>query len=184
MVKQLIYSRESEIPPIYHKQIIEFLRTTWPDGFQGDNQKRNWIGHPEEHAKTFILVDDDVLISHVSVVWKNIIHKGVTYKMYALSGMFTYPQFRKRNYGSRILHAAMDYVLLSDADVVFIHSKLEGFYEKAGLMPNKKVRTLVGKKTDPVDSNEPVLTIFLSEKGKKGQRDFESQPFYFGEDLW
>lgn len=184
MIQQCIYNSELEIPLVIHKQIIDFLRIEWPDGFEGGNSTRDWVSKVEYHPVTFTLMDGETLVSHVLAVWKPILHKGVSYKLYALSGMFTYPQFRGKQYGLQVLKAAVDYILHSDADLFFVHSKLKGFYEKVGLQLNPKVRTLIGAKDKPVDSKEPVFTMFLSEKGKKGQQNFESEPFYFGEDLW
>lgn len=104
--------------------------------------------------------------------------------MYALSGMFTYPQFRKKGYGMQILMAAKQYILQQDGDMIMIHSCLNGFYEKAGFEQMPKVITLVGSPKNPKKSNQSVFVLFLTEKGKKGRKDFESEPFYFGEDLW
>jgi predicted acetyltransferase len=156
----------------------------WPDGFQGDNKLRNWAHNPKNNPVCFVLVERDILISHVAVVWKYITHKNVRYKMYALSGMLTYPQFRKQGYGLKILKKATEYMLKQDGDFIMIHSKLKDFYEKAGFEPLPKVVTLVGNPHKPKNSGEKAFAIFITGKGKQGRKDFESEPFYFGESLW
>lgn len=179
-----IFKDNSKIPPLINQQIVDFLRMEWPDGFQGKNRLRNWAVNPKYNPIVFTLIEQDILISHVAVVWKHIEHAGETYKVYALSGMFTYPQFRNQKYGMKLLQAAKEYMLSQDGDLIMIHSKLQGFYEKAGFEPLPYVVTLVGDPNNPTKSDEKVFMLCITEKGKKGKVSFESTPFYFGEDLW
>lgn len=184
MADLIVYKDQYEVPGLIHQQIVDFLRMEWPDGFQGKNRFRNWAHNPKNNPVYFVLVEKDILVSHVAVVWKNIIHKNVKYKMYSLSGMMTYPQFRKQGYGLQILKKAKEYIFKQDGDFVMIHSRLKGFYEKVGFETLPKVITLVGDPKNPKDSGEKAFGIFLTEKGKRGRTDFETEPFYFGESLW
>lgn len=180
----IIYKNRSEIPSFINQQIIDFLRIVWPDGFQRENRLRNWASNKKYHPVIFCLVEENILISHVAVVWKNIDHNNITYKVYSLSGLFTYPQFRKQGYGRQILKAAKKYILNQDGDMIMIHSCLSGFYEKEGFEPMPKVVTLIGKPKSPEKYKETAFMIFLSQRGKAGRKDFESTPFYFGESMW
>jgi len=179
-----IFYNISDIPPLIKQQIIDFLRMEWPDGFQGENRLRNWSSKEKDHPVLFTLVEENTLISHVAVVWKHIKHLDETYKVYALSGMFTYPQFRKQGYGERILNAAKKYMLAQDGDMIIVHSTLQGFYEKAGFESMPHIVTLVGDPSNPTKSDEKVFMLCITEKGKNGKASFESAPFYFGEDMW
>ena len=184
MVKLEVYKNNSEIPTHINWQIVDFLRIVWPDGFQGENRLRNWASNEKYHPVIFSLVEKDVLVSHVAVVWKNITHNNIAYKVYSLSGLFTYPQFRKRGFGRQILKAAKKYMLEQDGDIIMIHSRLSGFYEKEGFEPMSEVVTLIGNPESPEKYKETAFIIFLSEKGKSGRKDFESTPFYFGKSMW
>lgn len=179
-----IFRNNSEIPEHIRQQIVDFLRVQWPEGFQGKNRLRNWTVNPKHNPIIFTLIEQDILISHVSVVWKHIEHEGETYKIYALSGMLTYPQFRKQGYAMKILNAAKEYMLSQDGDIIMIHSQLQGFYEKAGFEPMPHIVTLVGDPNNPTKSDEKVFMLCITQKGKKGKASFESTPFYFGEDMW
>lgn len=179
-----IFHNLSDVPALINQQIVDFLRMQWPDGFQGENRLRNWASKKSHNPVVFALTEENVLISHVAVVWKNIEHDGETYKVYALSGMFTYPQFRKQQYGMTLLQAAKDYMLSQDGDIIMIHSTLEGYYEKAGFESMPHIVTLVGDPNNPTKSDEKVFMLCITEKGKKGKASFESKPFYFGEDMW
>ena len=179
MVQQVIYTQISAIPSGLHQQIVDFLRMEWSDGFIGKNRLRNWAHKEKHHPVIFVLVEQDILISHVAVVWRYITHKDITYKVYALSGMLTYPQFRKQGYGRKLVQAAKEYMLKIDADIIMVHTHLKGFYEKAGFEPLPKVITLFGDPQKPKQSEDSAFGLFLSDKGKQGRKDFESEPFYF-----
>ncbi len=184
MIQLKIYKSESDVPPLIHQQILDFSRMTWSDGFQGKNRLRIWVQNPNNHPLFFLLQEEEVLIANVAVVWKFIVHKGIKYKMYALSGMMTYPSFRKQGYGLKIVNVVKEYMLKQDGDFIMIHSKLKGFYEKAGFESMTKIRTLFGNPKKPKLSDQSVFALFLTEKGKRGRKDFESEPFYFGKELW
>jgi GNAT superfamily N-acetyltransferase len=184
MEQLFIYHHPNEIPPLIHQQIVDFLRMEWPEGFMGPNRLRAWISHVEEHPVNFLLAEDGVLISHLEVVWKYLEHAGVTYKTYGLTGVFTYPQFRKQGYGLRLLKEAYSHIIKQDGDIVMFNSQTIGFYEKGGFEGMDKVVTLEGGESNPTISEGKAFMLFLSDKGKQGRKSFETQPVYFGENTW
>jgi hypothetical protein len=44
--------------------------------------------------------------------------------------------------------------------------------------------TLVGNKDNPKISDELMMMLFLSDRGRQGRAAFEREPVYFGEDTW
>ncbi|HEV2128559.1 MAG TPA: hypothetical protein VGR22_08075 [Thermomicrobiales bacterium] len=60
--------------------MLSFLRIEWPDGFITENQLRDWIHHPWHHSTHFVLVEGEMLVSHVSVLWKDLEHVGTVYR--------------------------------------------------------------------------------------------------------
>ncbi|HKV57574.1 MAG TPA: GNAT family N-acetyltransferase, partial [Ktedonobacteraceae bacterium] len=94
---------------------------------------RDWTSRPELHPVTFLIEEQGVLISRLEVVWDVLHHAGEAYKTYGLSGVLTYPAFRKQGYGLQLVQSARGYIeQRGDADIVLLHSILKGFYEKAG----------------------------------------------------
>lgn len=185
MIQQLFYPA-AELPPDLKCQILSFLRITWPEGFVGENRLRDWISREDDHPCNIMLVENGILISHAEVVWKHLEHAGEMYKVYGLSGVFTYPAFRGQGYGRRIVDAGTEYIKASNADIGMFHCdpSLKEFYAKSGWIPMEGSMTWIGKKSDPVISSELMMMLFLSEKGKKRRSAFESEPVYFGEDTW
>ncbi len=181
MVKLKFYE-EKNLPESLRWQILSFIRVQWSEGFTGQNQFRDWISR-DLHPVYFIFEHQGLLISCVSVVWKYLEHNGQKFKTYGLSGVFTYPSFRKQGYGSKLVNKAKEYIEKQDGDIVLFTSMQMGFYEKAGFIPIKN-RLLVGNPKSPRKSPENVYMIFLSKKGKTAQKDFEEIPIYFGEDSW
>jgi len=184
MEELVIYHHQKDIPPLIYQQILDFLRIVWTDGFQEKNRLRDWVTNEKIHPVTFLLVEKGLLISCVQVVWKYLEHAGNTYKTYGLTGVFTYPQFRKQGYGIKLLNATREYIEKQDADIVMFNSDKTGFYEKAGYERMDKVVTLKGNPDKPETDDGYAFMIFLSEKGRKGRIDFETKQVYFGEDTW
>ncbi len=137
------------------------------------------------HPVSLFLEEEGVLISNLEVVWKLLHQAGETYKAYGLTGVFTYPAFRKQGYGLELVHSARSYIeQRGDADIVIFHSTVKGFYEKAGFERMDSLVTLVGDPKNPESSNETAFMLFVSEKGKRGRTSFEKGPLYFGEQTW
>jgi predicted acetyltransferase len=146
---------------------------------------RDWTSEQAIHPVTFLLEEEGVLISHLEVVWKTLQHAGEVYKAYGITGVFTYPAFRKQGYGLQLIQAAKNYIeQKGDADIVIFHSTVKGFYEKVGFERMDSMITLVGDPQNPERSDETGFMLFLSEKGKRARQSFEQGHLYFGEKTW
>ena len=184
MIKQHLYESQ-DVPERFKCQILSFVRIEWDELFSGDLRLRDWTSKPEMHPITFLLEEEGVLISRLEVVWNTLQHTGEAYKTYALSGVFTYPAFRKQGYGLQLVQSAKDYIeQQADADIVLFHSTLKGFYEQAGFERMDQLVTLVGDPHHPERSDEVGFMLFLSEKGKQARNSFEKGPVYVGETIW
>ena len=183
---QLLRFASQDLPPDIKCQILSFLRIQWPEGFMGENLYRDWISRPEYQPVHFILVEQGILIAHTEVLRKDLPHAGETYRVIGLSGVFTYPAFRRQGYGRHIAEAGTQYIDASDADAGIFHcdSYLVGFYSACGWTPLLNARTYVTTKDGYVLSDEVMIMRFLSEKGKRGRAAFETEPVYFGESTW
>jgi GNAT superfamily N-acetyltransferase len=185
MIEELVYP-SNEMPPHLKCQVLSFLRIMWPDGFMDENRLRDWISHEEDHSISMMLVEKGVLISHTEVVWKYLDHAGESYKAYGLSGVFTYPAFRGKGHGKRIVDKGTSYIEASDADIGIFHCdmSLKQFYASRGWIPIETAVTLEGPKDNPVIDDEMMMMRFFTEHGKNGRPAFENIPLYFGEYTW
>jgi len=187
MPRLLTYSSQ-ELPPELKCQILSFLRITWPEGFRGENQLRDWISPAEEHPVHCVLVEQGILISHTEVKWIYLDHAGETYKAYGLSGVFTYPAFRGQGYGAQIVQAGTDLIRQSDADVgvFWCDPRLDGFYARNGWLPMRTAVTLILHEDGSwlPATEELLMMLFVSRKGERGRGAFERKPVHWRGDTW
>ncbi len=176
----------NELPADLKCQILCAHRIEWPGGYVGENRLRDWLQRPRCHPRHVLLVEQGLLISYVGVVWKWLEHAGETYKTYGLSGVYTYPAFRREGHGRRLVDAAMAAIRGSDADVglFMCEPRNVGFYAAAGWIPMPRSELFGGPRAAPYPSGEVTLMGFFSEKGKRGRASFASGPIFFDDDLW
>ena len=76
--------RRHEVPRDLAWQVRSFTRVQWP---QLESAKRPWWDFtPREHNSLhFVLTEGDLLVSHASVNWRDVEHKGQTYNVFGLS---------------------------------------------------------------------------------------------------
>jgi len=181
---ELLTCDQAELPEKYHWQILTFLRAQWPEGFMGENRSRSWITRPAFHPRSFLLVEDGLLVSHAQVVWKYLEHARQVYKTYGITGVFTFPALRGQGYASQVVHAATEYILRSDADIAMFHCDpgLAGFYSLCGWLPIYGAVTWIGARDNIVASDELLMMQFLSPKGECGRESFYRESIFFDED--
>jgi GNAT superfamily N-acetyltransferase len=184
MIQQHIFASQ-DVPERFKCQILSFVRIQWPELFSGKHRLRDWTSKPDLHPVTFLLEEEGVLISRLEVVWDVLAQAGETYLTYGLSGVFTYPAFRKQGNGLRLVQSAVAWIeQQAEADLVLVHSTLTGFYEQAGFERMDSLITLVGDPNLPERSPETAFLRFLSEKGKRGRSRSENASVYGGESIW
>ena len=183
MITYKIHS--GSIPQDIKLQILSLLKAQWPEGFSGKNIERDWISREEFHPTYIVLLDDEkTVVSFVAVVYKDVEHERMSYKTYGLSGMVTHPLYRKQGYGLKLIKKAKEYIEDQDGDIVLFKTILHGFYEKAGFEKGEDIKITIGNPSNPQIDTEQVYMQFLSEKGKKGQKKFQSSPIHFGPTMW
>ena len=181
---RLLTFASAELPADLRCQILSFMRVAWWEGFTGALRRRDWIITEEDHPVHLVLVEGTILVAHLGVVWKNLDHAGTTYRTYGLTGVFTYPTFRREGHGARLVAAGTDYIRRSDADVGMFHCApaLRDFYARAGWIPIDGATTLIGRRDAPDVVDEVMMMQFLSERGRAGRADFARVPVFFGGD--
>ena len=174
-----------DFPAALKCQTLAFLRIQWPGGFMGENRLRDWVTKESDHPIHFVLVEAGILISHTNVVWKYLEHDGISYKAYGLTGVFTYPAFRREGYGSQVIEAGTNYIRQSDADIAMLYcdDSLHNFYAQHGWILMDDSISYIDSEEGPVLVEDEILMMqFISPKGQQNRISFEHQPIYFGSD--
>jgi hypothetical protein len=181
MPRLTIYQK-TDFPAIYKWQAIAFMRCEWSSIFQGANLYMSEIYPPEFQPIHFVLAEGDTLLSYGTLLNLDMAHADKNYVVYGFGNMLTFPPFRRHGYGGQILQAATEFIQTSDADVaiLFCDPSLESFYSAKGWSATRSP-TRLGR-PDQYEEYSPLrMMLFVSEKGRQNQADFETQPLYVDE---
>jgi predicted acetyltransferase len=174
------------VPREIATQIRSFLRMQWP--FLNGQGNRIWDFAPRPgEPTTFALVDDEILVSHTEVNYRDVAFEGQVLKVGGLSAVFTYPAFRGTGCADRIVGAATDAIRASDSDLamLFCGAPLENFYTSCGWSPMKTARVMYGERENPkLKDDNVVMMLFVSERGKKLRQTLEREQIYVGVSTW
>lgn len=173
---------QRDCPPLFKKQILELMKQEWPHAFTNEEDLA-WPENEELHPTSLILIDDEIMVSHVGIVWTYLEHEGVIYKAFGLSEVMTYPAYRKKGFGLRLIREAVKWIKKNDADIgIFTcDDQLVHFYESGG-WEHIKHTCLVGgtvKKPFRSDQLEKVTLIrFFSENAQINRHQFEGKDIH------
>src|SRR2546429_1966944 len=174
------------VPREVAAQIRSFIRIQWP--FLNGQGNRIWDYAPRaDEPTTFALVDDEILVSHTEVNFRDIEFEGQTLKVGGLSAVFTYPAFRGTGCAARIVAAATDAIRASDADLamLFCGAPLADFYTSCGWIPMKTARVMYGERDHPkLKDDNVVMMLFVSERGRQLQEMLSRDQIYVGANTW
>lgn len=68
--------------------------------------------------------------------------------------------------------------------MLYCEPSLEHFYAQAGWTPMTSATTLIETGSKHFATDERLLMLFMSNKGKRSRVTFESEPIYFGDTTW
>jgi len=185
MIELRTYPKHA-VPREIAAQIRSFIRMQWP--FLNGQQNRIWDFAPANgEPTTFVLVDDEILVSHTEVNYRPVEFAGQTLKVGGLSAVFTYPAFRGGGHARRIVSAATESILNSDADlaILFCGGALENFYSACGWTAMKNARVLYGARESPqLKDDNLVMMVFVSARGKALRDTLDREQIYVGAKTW
>ncbi|HLA42527.1 MAG TPA: GNAT family N-acetyltransferase [Aggregatilineales bacterium] len=173
-----------DLPEHFKWQILDFVRIHWFDIFQYELYPH---AMPDDWKPIyFIVAEEQALFSHAGVVTRTVECNGETYSCTGLSGVLTYPAFRKRGYASQVLDAANEYITNSDFDMALLWTgdDMEGFYARWGWEHIPGLKTYYRDRNNP-ELHDPFTMIrILSDRAKANRADFAQYPVYIGEYAW
>ena len=180
-----VFPTNADLPDHLRWQIISIIRMQWY-ATAGD-----YIGPsalPDEwHPCHVIGAEGDALVSYAGVVWRDIAHAGLAFRIYGLSSVFTFPALRRRGYGTEVVRRATSRIRQAgDADlaVLFTTPGTVPFYERNGWQAMPSTEFLIGSRAAPTLHRDLPMMLFVSAKGQHHRSDFEHASVYFGEDVW
>lgn len=175
-----------EMPRDLATQIRSYVRMQWP--FLNSNDKAIWNFAPQPNPSLhFVLIDNELLLSHAVVNQRDLTHRGKSWRVYGLSTVFTYPDRRGQGLASQVVAAGTEFILKSDADlaILFCGERLENFYARHGWHAAPKARILFGDPGSPQHKTDNLIMMLLvSPTAKQSRAQFEAEDFYVGASTW
>jgi GNAT superfamily N-acetyltransferase len=175
-----------DLPADLKCQLLSFVRMEWSWIYTPENRLWDYTDKPT-HPRNFVISEQGVLISHAETNWRMLDHGGEAYKVYGVSGVFTYPAFRKEGFGAQLVEAASRHIDASDADfaLLFCLPELEAFYAKQGWEAMRGTRIAYGKADAPeIDEHAFTMVRFASAKGQQARASLAGSTFYIGPYMW
>jgi GNAT superfamily N-acetyltransferase len=185
-VIQLKHYLHSEVPPLLAAQITSFQRIQWPSIHERGNQLWS-VNDGNREFVHFVLSDDDMLISHASVNWRDVKFKEQTWSIWGVSSVYTYPAFRKGGFASRTVDAASDFIRAGTGDLamLFCGHPLIKFYTDRGWTHTPDAKIFYGDPANPTaKTDNAIMMLFMSEKGRAAREAFSHQEIFVGPITW
>lgn len=177
------YAVGTPLPPHFYYQMEAFSRIVWGENPEDGHDLDTDLNISSHH---FVIAQGKRLIAYASVSYVELELQGIRYLCGGLGGVMTFPAFRKRGYGGRVVQAATMAVQqnpAADIGLLWTASQNEAFYNRYGWQSLPGLVTLIGQPPVPYDA-ELRMMIFTSEKGKKARSVFEHGQIYVGLDHW
>ena len=90
------------------------MRVQWPAIFTGERQFVTDTVPPALDPVHFVAAEGELLISYASIFRMALEHASKTYQIYGFGNMLTFPSFREKGFGGRVLNLATDYIKQGD----------------------------------------------------------------------
>lgn len=166
-----------DFPPELHWQAVSFMRVEWPAIGGGLLTETYPASLSPVH---FALAEGPVLISYAATIRLEVRHLGASYRAGGLGNVLTYPGFRRRGYGERVVRAATRHLDGEEVDVaaLFCSPALVPFYARCGWEPIVGAGTTTGANHLPLPADEVRKMRFISDHGRAGRQGFATQPLH------
>ncbi len=183
MIEQRVY-RVADLPPLLECQVRDFVRIVWPHSNVDDPAVP--LGPRDYDPVHLVIVDGDMLISHVQILTLTIEHAGITYRVNGVSGVLTYPNFRKEGFGRKVVAGTTEYIAANAVDfgMLFTSPDLEKFYNRNNWIAIPNLTILAGDKNNPQPREEFTMLYPVTPRGHEAVSRFENASVYVGPRLW
>ena len=154
---------KQDVPRDIATQIRCGIRFVWPQLNAG--WTKIWTAPPGSpmDRRTFVLMDDELLVSHVEANIRKLEHIGETWTVGGLSAVFTYPTHRGGGHGERV----------------------SSLYLRTGWEFWKQPPILFGDRNSPkVFDAYLVMGMMVSQRARDARAAIEGQPLYVGQNTW
>jgi predicted N-acetyltransferase YhbS len=176
--------RKVDVPRDIAVQIVSGVRFVWPQFFGKTPPLWETTPYPAD-GMHFVMVDGDLLISHVLVTSRTLAHGGESFNVYGLSSVFTFPTHRGTGLGEKTVAAATQYIRQQgDADfaLLFCGERVKSLYLRHGWETVAGLKVIFGPDNQSY-ADGYCLTLYVSDRAR-AHRFTESEPLHVGKNTW
>ena len=166
---ELRWYLKPDVPGDIACQIRSYIRMQWPQLNAGVTQIWPSRSGLALDRVVFVLVEDELLISHAETSIREIDHSGQRYKVGGLSAVFAYPAHR----GSG-----------ADLSLLFCGERVKSLYLRLGWEVMESQQIMHGDPAAPVKAEYIVMANVATPRGKAARDLWNQQPVYVGPTLW
>lgn len=178
--------RRHEVPPLFAAQIASYQRIQWPQIRDRNNRVWEWDDVNRDYMH-FVLIDNEIVISHASVNWRDVSLGGERFSVWGMSSVFTYPAFRKGGFATKTVSTATDFMREGSGDLamLFTGQPLVKFYTAIGWEHVPTARIFYGDPNAPVQKTDnAIMMLFISDRGRKARERFATEDVFVGPMTW
>lgn len=165
-MRRLSRTSAGEQTRIGRVEIVSFPETATPSGLRAQVltlQRQAWPGAAPGHDPalrplSMLLVDDGVVLAALDILFKQIAHAERRWSAGGLSTVVTGREVRGRGYGTGLVTAARDWMMLTpglDLGMFTCDRPLQAFYESAGWQLLTGTVLVGGTPDAPFPSDQP-----------------------------
>ncbi len=183
MPELLTYPKHA-VPREIAAQIRSYVRIQWPH--LNDRYGKLWNIAPGD-ATTFVIVEDEVVVSHAEAKRKDFPFDGRQLTILGLSAVFTYPAWRNAGYAKQVVGAATMYMLNdphADAGILFCAVEKVPFYQSLGWLDIPTTTTLEGDPANPRIHECRMMFLPINDAGRALHARFHNTTVYVGATTW
>jgi GNAT superfamily N-acetyltransferase len=178
--------RRHEIPPLFAAQIASYQRIQWPSIRAKSNRLWDFDDANRDFVH-FVLVDEEIVISHASVNWRDVTLDAERFSVWGMSSVFTYPAFRKGGFATKTVAAATDCMRSGTGDLamLFTGEPLVKFYSAIGWEYVPTARIFYGDPKTPLQKTDnAIMMLFISDRARKTRERFAKEDVFVGPQTW
>ncbi len=177
-----VYANDT-FPPHLLYQRIAFIRLLWEDSYA--EMPPHLMPLDPRYVRHEVYAEGDALVSSASVIKTTVFLGEIDLTCYGLSGVMTYPYFRKRGFGGDLRDRVTAFIEAQpDADLGLLWTSVAPFYEVRGWKSICSGKRVFGDRAKPTVRDETTMMLFLSEKARSLRDELEQGRLYIGERDW
>ena len=177
-----VYTNET-FPLYLVYQRLAFIRLLWFDRYAETPPVRMTLD--PRSVRHEVYVEGDALVSSASVIRTTVELGNETLTCYGLSGVMTYPFFRKRGLGGDLRDKVTEFIAAQpEADLGLLWTRVAPFYAAQGWVSIEGGERVYGDRANPTVRDETTMMLFLSNRANALRPALERNTLYVGERDW